>query len=61
MTDRKAQKRRLERAGFVHVSAWLPTGFAARVMQQAEFHSDDVARVLAEPPRPRGRPRKAQS
>lgn len=50
-------RRRLERAGFVHVSAWLPTAYAAKVIQQAEFYSEDVQRVLDEPPKPRGRPK----
>jgi hypothetical protein len=59
VTDRKAQKRRLERAGFVHVSAWVPAAYAARVQQQADFYRDDVARVLAEPAKPRGRPPKS--
>ena len=58
MNPRQSQKRRLERAGFVHVAAWLPTAYAAKVIQQAEFYSEDVQRVLHEPPKPRGRPRK---
>jgi hypothetical protein len=57
MTDRKAQKRRLERAGFTHVSAWLPAAYAVKVEQQAEFHAEDVAKVLNEPAKPRGRPK----
>lgn len=57
MTDRKAQKRRLERAGFVHVAGWLPTELAENVAQWAELYQGDVARVLAEPPLPRGRPK----
>jgi hypothetical protein len=58
MTDRKAQKRRLERAGFTHVSVWLPAAYAAKVEQQAAFYAEDVAKVLAEPARPRGRPKR---
>ena len=58
MTDRKAQKRRLERAGYVHLSGWVPAAYAKRVLEQVEMHRDDVAKVLAEPARPRGRPPK---
>jgi hypothetical protein len=61
MTDRKAQKRRLERAGFVHVSGWVPVAYAAKVAYQIAAYSDDVEAVMNEPPKPRGRPRKAQS
>jgi hypothetical protein len=64
MTDRKAQKRRLERAGFVYrEGGWLPENnpswqaFRAQVV----MYDEDVARIVAEPPMPRGRPRKAQS
>jgi hypothetical protein len=60
MTNRQSQKRRLEGAGFVHVSAWLPAAYAAKVAQQAEFYSEDVQRVLDEPPKPRGRPKKPE-
>jgi hypothetical protein len=56
MTDRKAQKRRLERAGFVHLSGWVPAAFAAKAAQQVEFYREDVAKVVAEPAKPRGRP-----
>jgi hypothetical protein len=59
VTDRKAQKRRLERAGYVHLSGWVPAAYAAKVAQQVGMHAEDVARVLAEPAKPRGRPRKA--
>jgi hypothetical protein len=60
MTDRKSQKRRLERAGFVHVAVWLPVAYAARVEAQADTYRADVQRVLDEPVRPRGRPRSQQ-
>jgi exoribonuclease II len=59
MTTRKTQKRRLERAGFVHVAEWLPAAYAARVVAQAETYRADVQAVLDEPVRPRGRPRKS--
>jgi hypothetical protein len=58
MSDRKAQKRRLERAGYVHLSGWVPAAYAAKVMQQVEMHRDDVERVVAEPAMPRGRPKR---
>ena len=60
MTDRKAQKRRLERAGYVYrEGGWLPVenpswqAFRAQVI----MYADDVAKVLAEPPKPVGRPK----
>jgi hypothetical protein len=59
MTDRKAHKRRLERAGYVHLSGWVPTAYALRVAQQVDMHREDVAKVLALPPKPRGRPPKS--
>jgi hypothetical protein len=58
MTDRKTKKRRLTDAGFVHVSAWLPAAYAARVQAQADTYRDEVLRVLDAPAAPRGRPRK---
>lgn len=57
MTDRKANKRRLERAGFVALSGWVPAAYAAKVQQQVEFYRADVDAILAEPPKPRGRPK----
>jgi hypothetical protein len=59
VTDRKTQKRRLERAGFIHVSGWVPAAYAAKVAFQVEAYAEDVAKVLAEPAKPRGRPPKA--
>ena len=56
---RDTKRRRLERAGYVHVSGWVPAAYAARVAQQVEMHREDVARLLAEPAKPRGRPRKS--
>jgi hypothetical protein len=58
MTDTKATKRRLERAGYQFASGWFLPGFAARVKQQAEMHKPDVAAIQAQPPKPRGRPKK---
>jgi hypothetical protein len=59
MTTRKTQKRRLERAGFVHVAGWVPAAYAARVQAQVDAYRVDVQAVLDEPVLPRGRPRKA--
>lgn len=60
-TDRKAHKRRLERAGFRFYSGWLPekNPRGPQFAQQVEMHREDVAKVLAEPVKPRGRPRKS--
>jgi hypothetical protein len=55
---RDTKRRRLERAGYVHLSGWVPAAYAAKVTQQVGMHAEDVARVLAEPAKPRGRPRK---
>jgi hypothetical protein len=59
MTDRKAQKRRLERAGYRHVSGWVGAVYAAKVEYQIEAYREDVAKVLAVPPKSRGRPPKS--
>jgi hypothetical protein len=57
-TERKTKKRRLEGAGYVHVSGWLRAGqFAARVEQQIAMHREDVERIGDEP-KPRGRPKR---
>lgn len=61
MTDRKAHKRRLERAGFVHVAGWVPAAYAAKVAYQIDAYAEDVAKVIAEPPKPRGRPKSVNS
>jgi hypothetical protein len=55
MTDRKAKQRRLERAGYTHVSGWLNNKYAARVIDQIEMHREDVAKIADEPAKPRGR------
>lgn len=55
--NRQTQKRRLERAGYVHVAGWVPAAYAAKVEQQIGMHAEDVAKALAKPPAPRGRPR----
>jgi hypothetical protein len=57
MTDRKTAKRRLERAGFVHISGWVPAAYGARVAVQVDAHKPDVAVILAEEPKPRGWPK----
>lgn len=61
MTDRKANKRRLERAGYIALSGWVPAAYAAKVLQQVEFHRADVEAIIAEPPKPRGRPKRSCS
>jgi hypothetical protein len=61
MPDRKTQKRRLERAGYTHISGWVSTAYAVRVQAQIETYREDVQRVLDAPTAPRGRPRKATS
>ena len=58
MTDRKTKARRLEAAGYVALSGWVPAAYAAKVMQQVEMHREDVERI-AEEERPRGRPKAA--
>ncbi len=47
MTDRITKKRRLERAGFLHVSGWLPAAFAEIVMDQVEIQREYVNRAMA--------------
>jgi hypothetical protein len=54
--------RRLERAGFValrSMSGYVTAAFAKRIQAQVDAESKAVAAILAEPPKPRGRPRKA--
>jgi hypothetical protein len=58
MTDRKAQKRRLERAGFIHVSGWVPENMARNMLVDIEMSRLEVEKVMAEPAKPRGRPPK---
>jgi hypothetical protein len=59
MTDRKAQKRRLERAGYVHLSGWVPVENLAtkRAQQHLDSYRPDADAIANEPPKPRGRPR----
>lgn len=62
MTTR-AQQRRLARAGYAAVTVkgkvgWVPQAFAGRVLGQIEAHAEDVSAIIAEPPKPRGRPPK---
>jgi hypothetical protein len=60
MTDRKAQKRRLERAGLRFYSGWAPADSAlgAQFELLTQIYAVRVAAILAEPPKPHGRPRK---
>lgn len=57
-TERQDRRRRLERAGFVALSGWAPAEFAAEAAQVVEKHRAKVERIIAEPPAPRGRPKK---
>lgn len=58
MTDRKTRKARLEMAGYEWAEGWFPVAFARRVRSQANAYRSEVERIVQEPPRPRGRPRK---
>jgi hypothetical protein len=51
-------RRRLERAGYTHVNGWVTREQAALVAEWIEAVSPAVKRIAAEPPAPRGRPRK---
>lgn len=61
------QRRRLERAGYMPVqvgktiTGWVPAAYANRVIGQIEAWQEDVAKLLDEPPQPRGRPRKSSA
>ena len=61
MTDRKTQKRRLERAGFRYVAAWLPEDYAKTVKLQAAIYRPEVRVVLDEPLRPGRQPKTPKS
>ena len=56
--NRQTQKRRLERAGFVHVSGWVPATYAAKVQYQVEAYAEEVQKLASRPAQPRGRPKK---
>ena len=64
MTDRKTQKRRLERAGFRFHSGWLPVDNPAgkRFDDQVEAFREDAEKAAAGPALPigwpKGKPRK---
>jgi hypothetical protein len=58
--NRETKRTRLTDAGFRHVAVWVPAAYAAKVDQQAAFYAEDVAKVLAPPVRPRGRPRNGE-
>jgi len=45
MTDRKALKRLLERAGFVHVAGWVRKEDAPAIRRKIEAAKEDVERV----------------
>lgn len=56
----ETKRRRLERAGYAPLpQEWLPAAAVERVKRQIEAHRADVERILAEPPKPRGRPPKS--
>jgi hypothetical protein len=67
MTDHKAQKRRLEGAGFVYHGGWLPAAnpVGKRFDDQVAMFAEDVAAIKAgeSGPRgwPKGKPRKASA
>lgn len=58
MTSRKAQQRRLERAGYQHVAGWLPIEDARKVSRLIEDNRERAEDIAASPPLPVGRPRK---
>lgn len=58
MTARITKARRLDAAGFAAVQGWLPKGRAEAIMREVERHREEVERIAAEAPRPRGRPKK---
>lgn len=58
MTARITKTRRLDAAGFAAVQGWLPKARAEAIMREVERHREDVERIAAEAPKPRGRPRK---
>jgi hypothetical protein len=43
----------------MHVSGWLNARYAEKVIDQIEMHREDVAKLVAEPAKPLGRPRRA--
>lgn len=54
-------RRRLEKAGFSCLKdVWVPSAYAKRVREQASMYREDIAKLLAELARPRGRPRKSR-
>lgn len=58
--DRKTIKKRLEKAGFVHLSGWVPVTHpaAARFEDLVEKHSPAVERIISAPgSAARGRPK----
>lgn len=57
MTDRKTKQRRLADADFAHVSEWFPVDAAVAVRRAADVYREEIARILAEPTKPRGRPK----
>ncbi len=68
LTDRKAKQRRLERAGYVHISGWVPNDMLLMYEQYVNFadearawiahHREVVDRIANEPPKPSGRPKR---
>ena len=55
MTDRKTRARRLEAAGYVYVSGWLPAKVAADVILDCALYAAEAERIASEPME-RGRP-----
>ena len=61
MTTDRTLRRRLRDAGFValrSLDGYVPEAFAQRIAAQVEAHRAEVARIVSQPPRPRGRPKK---
>lgn len=56
--SRETQSGRLERAGYVHLSGWVPAAYAKRVQDQIDMHREDVEKIKHAPARRPGRPRK---
>lgn len=58
MSARNDKMNRLRRARYRAVGGWVPEDEARTIAELIEAHRPVVERILAEPPRPVGRPRK---
>lgn len=59
MTPRNTKRQRLERAGWLHVSGWLPRAEAEPVAERIDAHASEAERIGESGQERRGRPRKA--